>query len=65
LSQKTIEILVSPTGKVSVETKGFAGSGCQAASEFLVSALGQTIQDARTAEYYQQPIQQSAAREGA
>jgi hypothetical protein len=38
---RTIEIIVSPQGEALVETKGFAGSECQKASEFLQKALGQ------------------------
>ena len=30
-----IEITVSPTGATTLETKGFAGSSCRDASEFL------------------------------
>lgn len=38
---KTIEILVSPTGETSIQTKGFTGSGCRDASQFIEEALGQ------------------------
>ena len=38
---KTIEIVVSPTGQTQVQTKGFTGSECRAASEFIEKALGQ------------------------
>jgi len=65
LSQQTIEIVVSPTGQVRVETKGFVGSSCKAASEFLLKTLGQATHDVRTAEYFQQPTQSNLTREGA
>jgi len=65
LSQQTIEIIVSPTGKVNIETKGFTGTACKAASEFLLKTLGQATHDVRTAEYFQQPTQSNLTREGA
>ena len=51
---KTIEIVVSPQGQTRVETKGFAGSECQQASEFIEQALGQRIDEQLTADYHQQ-----------
>ena len=50
---QTIEIIVSPNGQTQVETKGFAGSQCLEASRFLETALGKTILESRTAEFYQ------------
>lgn len=50
---KTIEIIVSPNGSTTVETKGFAGESCQAASRFLEQTLGVRTAEHRTAEFYQ------------
>ena len=50
---KTIEIIVSPTGETKVETKGFAGGACREASRFLEQALGARTAEAPTAEFYQ------------
>jgi hypothetical protein len=50
---QTIELLISPTGAVRLQTKGFRGESCQAASRELEAAIGQTINDQRTAEYFQ------------
>ena len=47
---KTIEIVVSPKGETSVQTKGFAGSSCREASKFIEQALGQTTGEQLTAE---------------
>lgn len=52
-SLKTIEITISPTGRSTVETSGFAGSTCQEASRFIEQALGKTVGEQRTAEFYQ------------
>jgi hypothetical protein len=51
---KTIEIVVSPQGEVSVQTKGFAGSSCREASQFIEQALGQRLGEQLTAEFHQQ-----------
>ena len=48
-----IEILITPEGKTSIQTLGFTGSSCQGASCFLEEALGQTVAQHRTAEFYQ------------
>ena len=50
---KTIEIIISPQGETRVETKGFAGSECQEASESLEQALGARSGERLTAEFYQ------------
>jgi hypothetical protein len=62
---KTIEIIVSPTGQTHVETKGFAGSECRQASEFIEKALGKRTSEHLTAEFHQpannqQPLQQKS-----
>jgi hypothetical protein len=54
---KTIEITVSPAGQTSVETKGFSGSECRQASEFLEKALGQRTGEQLTGEFYAQESQ--------
>jgi hypothetical protein len=50
---KTIEILISPTGETTVQTKGFAGSSCRDASRAIEQALGLVQSDSPTAEMYQ------------
>lgn len=55
---KTIEILVSPTGQTTVQTKGFAGSSCRDASKFVEEALGTSAGEQLTSEFYaEQPVQ--------
>ena len=46
------EVTVSPQGETTVHTKGYAGSECRQASQFLEQALGVTLQDRNTAELY-------------
>ena len=50
---RVIEMKVSPTGDVTVQTKGYAGSDCLQASKFLEQALGVSLSDSKTAEFYQ------------
>ena len=50
---RVIEVVVSPQGETTVQTKGYAGADCLKASKFLEQALGVTSADRRTAEFYQ------------
>jgi len=52
---KIIEIIVSPKGETKLETKGFAGSGCQEASRAFEQALGMKTGEQLTPEYYAEP----------
>lgn len=54
---RTIEIIVSPKGETSVQTKGFVGSTCREASKFIEQALGQRTSEQLTAEFHQQAVQ--------
>ena len=60
-----IEITVSPTGKATVQTKGFAGATCRDASKFIEQALGQQTGEQLTSEFYIQHSQQHTLQEGA
>ena len=56
---RIIEVVVSPTGETTVQTKGYAGADCLLASRFLEQALGITTSDRKTAEYHlTAPVQQ-------
>lgn len=48
-----IEIIVSVTGQSQVQTHGFQGAGCRAASQFLERALGRAAHEQLTPEYHQ------------
>ena len=50
---RIIEVVVSPTGEATVQTKGYAGADCLQASKFLEQALGVVAADHKTAEFYQ------------
>ena len=60
---RVIEVIVSPTGETTVQTKGYAGADCLQASKFLEQALGVATADRKSAEFYetapaQQQVQQ-------
>ena len=58
--RRTIEILVTPKGKTSVETSGFTGSSCRDASRFLEKALGRAVGEQLTAEFHEsQPVHEN------
>jgi hypothetical protein len=50
---KTIEIIISPTGETTVQTKGFTGTSCRDASKFIEQALGERTAETLTAEFHQ------------
>jgi Protein of unknown function (DUF2997) len=49
---RIIEVVVSPTGETTVQTKGYSGSDCLGASKWLEKALGVATTDHKTSEYY-------------
>jgi hypothetical protein len=51
---RILEITIDPQGNTRVETKGFAGASCRAASRFLEEALGRSTGERLTPEFYQQ-----------
>jgi len=57
---RIIEIVVSPNGQTQVQTKGFVGSQCRQASQFIEQALGQSISEQLTAEFHQQASTQQS-----
>lgn len=53
---KIIEVTIKPNGEVSLQTQGFAGSECQAASRQLEQALGIRGREQLTAEFHAAPL---------
>ncbi len=64
MTQPIIEVFVSPQGETRVETKGFAGSSCRQASQFLEQALGAQASEQLTAEFYQQEAVKQCLQQG-
>jgi len=50
---RVIELIVSPKGETTVQTKGFTGGTCVQASKWLEQALGITTADRKTAEFFE------------
>ncbi|HVS38472.1 MAG TPA: DUF2997 domain-containing protein [Gemmataceae bacterium] len=49
---RVIEVVVSPQGETTVQTKGYAGADCLQAAKFLEQALGVVVQESKTGEFY-------------
>ena len=48
-----IEIIVSPTGDISIDAVGFKGADCEKATRFIEDALGSVAKRNRKPEYAQ------------
>ena len=60
---RIIEVVVSPTGEATVQTKGYAGADCLQASKSLEQALGVPTADRKTDEYYHIVPEQQTTRQ--
>ena len=49
---RIIEVVVSPQGETTVQTKGFAGAECLKASRWIEQALGVAAADQKTSEFF-------------
>jgi hypothetical protein len=56
---KIIEVIVTPEGQSTVQTKGFIGGECREASQFIEQALGQRTGETLTAEFHQSQAAQA------
>ena len=59
---RTIEVTISPTGETHLETRGFQGRSCLEASRPLEAAVGRSVADRLTAEYYQSALETARIR---
>jgi hypothetical protein len=60
---KILLITVSPTGQTQVETKGFTGSVCRQASQFIEQALGRALDERLSPEFHQAATSSQRLRE--
>lgn len=58
---KSIEVIISPSGATKIETRGFIGSECRQADEFLRKALGSSEHESLSPEYHATPSIQQAS----
>jgi hypothetical protein len=50
---KVVEILINPSGQLTINAAGFTGSDCEKATAFLEQALGDLTAKQRKPEFYQ------------
>lgn len=60
---RVIEVIVSPTGETTVQTKGYVAGDCIQASKFLEQALGVKTQERLTNEFYDSVVQKVDAQQ--
>jgi DUF2997 family protein len=53
--KREMEIEIDRDGKVNIKVKGIQGADCLEFSQFLEEALGETVEQEVTSEYYQLP----------
>jgi hypothetical protein len=61
---RTIEIIVSPIGDISIDAVGFKGPDCEKATQFLEEALGVVGKKVKKPEYHQRSTRVSQQRIG-
>jgi len=64
MSEKKIEITVSPEGATSIKTTGFTGSSCKDATRDLEKALGVSGREYLQPEYFQRASTDERLRQG-
>jgi len=64
MSDKKIEITVSPEGATSIKTTGFTGSSCKDATRDLEKALGVSGREYLQPEYFQRGNTGEQLRQG-
>ena len=52
-TERTIEVVVSPKGRTTITSRGYAGTSCRDATRALEQALGVVQSDRPTPELYQ------------
>jgi hypothetical protein len=64
MSEKKIEITVSPEGATSIKTSGFTGSSCKDATRDLERALGVAGREHLQPEYFNRASTDERLRQG-
>jgi len=62
---RTIEIIIAPSGEIQIDAVGFKGSDCEKATQFLEEALGVVGQKIKKPEYHQSSARTNQQRIGA
>ena len=61
---RSIEVVVQPTGEIQIDAVGFKGPDCEQATRFLEEALGTVSQRKRKPEYLGRATRKSVQRVG-
>jgi len=64
MSEKKIEITVSPEGSVSIKTTGFTGGSCKDATRDIERALGVSGRESLLPEYFNRTSTGEQLRQG-
>ena len=64
MSEKTIQITVTPEGSVSIKANGFTGGSCRDATRDLERALGVAGKESLLPEFYAQAQSDEQIRQG-
>ena len=64
MSEKTIQITVSPEGAVNIKANGFTGGSCRDATRDLERALGVAGKESLLPEFYAQAQSDEQIRQG-
>jgi len=56
--KRTIEIIIGPSGEISIGAIGFKGADCEQATRFLENALGVVGRKTKKPEFHQRTQQQ-------
>jgi len=62
--KSTIEVVVSPSGDISIEAVGFKGADCEKATKALEESLGVTKSRVKKPEYYARTTTRNQQRLG-
>lgn len=62
--KRSIEILIAPDGKLTIDAIGFKGADCDQATKFLETALGLTAEKRHKPEFHQNTRRQTQQRLG-
>lgn len=61
MSMETLEFVIYPDGRVQEKVTGIVGTSCAEVTAAIEAQLGVVLTTEQTAEFFAQPIQQTAA----
>ena len=61
---RTIEVIIAPSGEIQIDAVGFKGPDCEKATKFLEDALGVVGQKTKKPDFHQQAMKTNQQRLG-